>query len=359
VFMIYLDNASSTQVAAEVVEAMQNVSYGNASAIHRLGREAKDAIENARAVIASRINANPEEIVFTSGGTEGNNIAIKGVGGHVVTTAAEHLSVLNVCKEFDCTIVPVDNEGFIDHDSIVKAIKPETKLVSVIHGNNEIGTINDIAKIGEVCGEKGVLFHTDACQSFLKEEIDVKKMNIDLMTINSHKVHGPKGVGALFVRKDVKLKPLLVGGEQEFGLRAGTENVVGIVGFGKAVEIWSGNDKVVEMCDSFVSSLLEVKDSKLNGSNVRRLCNNVNISFKGVEGEVLVKHLDNEGIMASMGSACTAHRIEPSHVLEAIGLPQEWAIGSVRFGLSRYNTEEDLKNTVEVVKKIVENLRKI
>ena len=362
--MIYLDNAASTIVAPEVIEVMRPFLdrwYGNASAIHSLGRKAKEAVDNAREIIAKKINANSKEIIFTSGGTEGNNLALKSFS-NLVTTAAEHLSVLNVCKALKTfSLVDVDSEGFVDLVKLEEAITEKTALVSVIHGNNEIGTVNDIAAIGKLCREKGVLLHSDGCQSFLKEKIDVEKMNIDLVTINGHKVHGPKGVGAVYVREGVKLRPLLHGGEQEFGLRAGTENVAGIVGFGKAVELWKegDNERVKEMRDYLIKELLKIEDTKLNGSKDKRLCNNVNISFRNAEGESIVRHLDSHGVLTSTGSACISHQIEPSHVLKAIGLPEEWAIGSVRFGLSRYNTTEEIKTAVEATKEIVGSLRKI
>ena len=364
--MIYLDNASSTQVAPEVIEAMQpylDKWYGNPSTIHSLGRNAKEAIDKAREIIANKINAQPEEIIFTSGGTEANNLAVKGIKNNdVITTTTEHQSVLNVCNSLKTfSLVDVDEEGFVDLNKLENTITSQTTLVSVIHGNNEIGTVNDIAAIGKLCKEKDVLFHSDTCQSFLKEKIDVQKMNVDLLTINSHKVHGPKGVGALYVRKGVKLSPVLHGGGQEFNQRAGTENVAGIVGFAKAIEIWkeSDNELVKGMRDVLIKELLAIKDTKLNGSKDKRLCNNINISFKNVEGESIIKHLDNHKILASTGSACTAHQIEPSHVLKAIGLPEEWALGSVRFSLSKYNTEEEIKTTVDTISEIVESLRRI
>lgn len=371
--MIYLDNAASTQVAPEVVEAMRpffSEDYGNPSSGHSFGGKARDAVEKARGIIARKIGALPEEIIFTSGGTEGINLAIKGTvtkqKNHVVTTTAEHQATLNVCKELEehgypVSYVPVDKEGFVSVDGIENAITPKTALVSVIHGNNEIGTVNDIAAIGKVCRKKGVLFHVDACQSFLKEDIDVRRMNIDLMTLNAHKVHGPKGVGALFVRKGVTLRPLFHGGKQEAGIRAGTENVPGIVGSGKAVELWkeSDNGKMKKLRDTLIASLLSINDSRFNGSAKKRLCNHVNVSFKGILGDDVIKHLDQQGIMASTGSACTSHQIEGSHVLRAIRLPKEWALGSIRLSLSRYTTSPEIEQAALTLRTVVESLRKL
>ncbi len=388
---IYLDNAASTQVAPEVVEEMKrflNEAYGNPSSAHSFGLNAREAVEKAREIVARKIGALPEEIVFTSGGTEGINLAIKGTvtkqKNHVVTTTAEHQATLNVCRELEehqypVSYIAVDRDGFVSARDIEHAITPKTALVSVIHGNNEIGTVNDIAAIGKVCRKKGVLFHVDACQSFLKvlrnpqisgtpkrqsvlkEQIDVQHMNIDLMTLNAHKVHGPKGVGALFVRKGVKLRPLFHGGNQEAGIRAGTENVPGIVGFGKAVELWkeSDNEKMRKLRDHLIVLLLKIKDSRLNGNVKRRLCNNVNVSFKGILGDDVIKHLDQQGIMASTGSACTSHHVEASHVLKAIGLPDEWAFGSIRLSLSRYTTSPEIEQAALTLRTVVESLRKL
>ncbi len=383
--MIYLDNAASTMVAPEVITAMKPFfasSYGNPGSIHRFGRDAKEAIEQARKIIGDKIGAKPEEIVFTSGGTESNGLAIKGVlykteatvgfkknknnKKGVVTTSVEHPSLLNVCRAsehdgFTVSFVGVNHEGFVNFRQLQEKITERTALVSVIHGNNEIGTVNDIRAIGKLCREKGVLFHTDACQSFLKEDIDVKKMGVDLLTLNGHKIHGPKGVGALYVREGVRLRPLFLGGQQEHEMRAGTENVPGIVGFGKAVELWKKDDvqKMTKLREKLIDGLLQIPNSQLNGSREKRLCNNVNASFKGIEGEALVRYLDQQMIMASTGSACTSHQIEASHVLRAIGLDDEWAGGTLRLSLSRFTTSAEIIKTVDTTQKIIAYLRAV
>ena len=358
--MTYLDNAASTKVAPEVVKAMQpyhTTFYGNPSSTHSLGRQAHDAIENARKLIAKKINAKPHEIIFTSGGTESNVLALS-ASERIITSTAEHSSILNCVKNSNVTYCPVDKKGFVDYLFLKKNIQ-KNSLVSIIHGNNEIGTINDIEAIGKLCKQRGALFHTDASQSFLKVPIDVKKMNIDILTLNSHKIHGPKGIGALFVRDGIHLSPLFRG-SQEQQLRAGTQNVSGIVGFAKAVELWENSDNlhIKKFRDLLIKRLLSIPNTILNGSK-ERLCNNINISFKNVLGETVVKHLDSQGICASTGSACTSHQIEPSHVLKAIGLPNEWALGGVRFSLSRYTTTEEINKTIALTKTIVASLRKI
>jgi len=357
--MIYLDNAASTMVAPEAANAMLTFlteKYGNPSSIHTLGKQAHDAIEHAREIIAKKINAKPHEIIFTSGGTESNVLALT-ASTHVITSTAEHSSILNSIPS-GSILCPVDKDGFVNIDFLKKKIK-KNSLVSIIHGNNEIGTINEIKNIGLICKRAGAVFHVDACQSFLKVPIDVKKMNIDILTLNSHKIHGPKGVGALYVRDGISINPLFKG-SQEHGLRAGTPNVQGIVGFAKAVELWknSDNKKMEKLRDLFITELLKIKNSRLNGSS-NRLCNNINISFKNLIGDTIVKHLDAQSICASTGSACTSHSIEPSHVLKAIGLSDEWSLGSVRFSLSRYTTKEDIKTANTATKVIVESLKKI
>jgi cysteine desulfurase len=370
--MIYLDNAASTQTAKEVIEAMrpyQDTFYGNPSSLHQLGQKSSEAIESARATISNKLNAKPHEIIFTSGGTEANNLALQGAitktKNHIITTVAEHKSILNVCKSLEArgitvSYIPVDEEGYVNMEKLKQEIKNNTAIVSVIHANNEIGTINDITAIGEICKEKNVFFHVDACQSFLKEPIDVKAMNISLLNINAHKIHGPKGIGALYVKENIKLQPLLFGGEQERGLRSGTENVPAIVGFAKAVEIYKeqDNNHMQTLQTKLINGLLQIENTRLNGPK-ERLCNNINISFQDVEAEQLVKHLDTENILVSAGSACTSNQIEPSHVLKAIGLDDQTANSSIRFSLSRYNTEEEISTVIEKTKQVVESLHTI
>ena len=373
---IYLDHAATTPVAKEVIDAMRpflDKGFGNASSIHSFGREAREAIENARSTIAKKVNAHGYKLVFTSGGTESNNFALKGVafanrkdGKHIITSKIEHDCVLNSCRwleeqGFEVTYLPVDREGFVSLDELEDAIRKDTILVSIMHANNEIGTIEPIEEIGRICSEYGIYFHTDACQSFTKVPIDVKKQKIDLLTINSHKIYGPKGVGALLIRDGVKIDPLLHGGGHEFGLRSGTENVAGIVGFAKATEIIKEKDirRMTRLRDLLIDGALSIDNSRLNGPRKHRLCNNANFSFKYVEGESLVLYLDTKGIATSTGSACSSRSLEPSHVLTAIGLDPEEAHESIRMTLGKDNTKDEIDFTLEVLRKSVESLRKI
>ena len=372
---VYLDNAATTKVDDEVVEAMKpyfDEKYGNASSLHSYGQEAKKAVEDSREIIAKKLNADPKEIIFTSGGTESNNFAIKEIafvnrdkGNHIITTKVEHDCILNSCKlleklGFEVTYLDVDEYGFVKLDELKKAIRKDTILVSIIHGNNEIGTINDLEAIGKICKENKVYFHTDACQSFTKIPIDVKKTNIDLITINAHKIHGPKGVGALFIKKGTRTDAFQHGGGQEFNLRSGTENIPGIVGFAKSVEIAEDHEKIARLRDSLIEKIeKEIPEVKFNGSRKKRLQNNVNFIFKYIEGEALLIKLDDKGIMASTGSACSSKSLEASHVLLAIGLPPSIAHGSIRFSLSRYNTKEEIEYTIKNLKEIVAELRSI
>lgn len=373
---IYLDYAATTPVAKEVLEAMQpffSERFGNASSLHFLGREAKDALEKAREVITKKVNAKEHKLVFTSGGTESNNFALKGVafankekGRHIITSRVEHDCVLNACKwlekqGFKVTYLPVNREGFIDLSDLENAITKDTIIVSIIHGNNEIGTIQDLAEIGKICSKRGVYFHTDTCQSFTKVPINLKKQNIDLLTINAHKIYGPKGVGALLVKNGVKIDPLLHGGGHEFGLRSGTENITSIVGFAKAVDVIKEKDieHMTRLRNMLIKGALEIEDAWLNGPKQQRLCNNTNFSFKYIEGESLILHLDSHGIASSTGSACSSKSLEPSHVLTAIGLKPEEAHGSIRLSTGIENTEDDIEYTIKVLKESVETLRKI
>jgi len=376
---VYLDNGATTRADPKVVKAMTPFfldKYGNASGFHQFGKEAKEAVEHSRYIIAKKINADPSEIVFTSGGTESDNLAIRGVakankhlGNHIITSKIEHPAVLNTCNSlieegFEVTLLDVDEEGFVDLKALEKSITKKTILVSVMHANNEIGTIQSLEKIGKICKKRRIFFHTDAVQSFTKIPIDVRKMHIDLLSISSHKIHGPKGVGALFIRKGVKIEEQITGGQHESGLRAGTENVPGIVGFGKAVELAKEAyiNKMKKLRDKLISELLKIKGSKLNGAKgEKRLCNNVNVGFRGVEGESLMMYLDTKGIASSTGSAC-ANLIEEggtSHVLQAVCKDLEFATGSIRLTLSRFNTEKEMDYTIKYVKEIVKHLRNI
>lgn len=374
----YLDNGATTMVDPGVVKAMLPFftdKYGNPSSMHQMGQEAKREMEEAREVIAKKLDAKYDEMIFTSGGTESDNLAIKGVaysnkhkGDHIITTKIEHPAVKNTCKDleeegFSVTYLDVDKEGFIDPDELERAITPKTILVSIIHGNNEIGTIQDIEAIGNICKKHNVLFHTDAVQSFTKVPIDTKRMNIDLISVSSHKIHGPKGVGALYVRKGTNIKCIAHGGGHEFKLRAGTENVPGIIGFAKAVKLTLDSDrnKIARLRDLMIDRIHEeIPDVQLNGpKGDKRLCNNVNISFANVEGESLGSYLDVNGICTSTGSACTSHSLQPSHVLVAIGLPADLANGTLRMTLSRFTTEEEVNYTVDMLKKYTAKLRKI
>jgi len=373
---IYLDNAATTRVDDKVLAEMFpyfNEKYGNASSVHIFGQQAKEAMEKSRKIIAKAINAKPSEIVFTSGGTESNNFAITGLAyanyptkNHIITTKIDHDCVMNTCKYLEkhgtkVTYLDVNSEGFIDPKEVEKAINDKTFLVSVIHGNNEIGAIQDLSEIGKICKKKGVLFHTDACQSFTKVPIDVKKMNIDLMTLNAHKIHGPKGVGALYIREGIKIDPLLHGGGHERGFRSGTENVSGIVGFAKAVEVADNKNvkKMEELRDYFIDKTTKIDKVKLNGPvGKNRLCNNINLCVEGVEGEALGGYLENEGIFTSTGSACSSHTGAKSHVLKAIGRSDKEIASSIRISISKYTSKEDLDFVLEKLEKIISKLRK-
>jgi cysteine desulfurase len=375
--MIYLDNAASTKVDDSVIKAMApffDSIYGNASSMHEMGEKANDALEKSRSIIAKSIGANPEEIIFTSGGTESNNFAIKAAAfankdkNHIITSKIEHDCVLNSCKwlekqGFNITYLGVDKEGRTNPLDVKKAITQKTCLVSIMHVNNEVGTINNIAEIGKVCRKEGIYFHSDACQSYTKVPINVKEMNIDLLTINAHKIHGPKGVGALYVRKGVKIGAWQSGGGHEFNLRSGTENISGIVGFSKAVEIAEVKDvkKMAQLRDYMIERIVkDIPDVKINGAlGDERVCSNVNISFKGIEGESMLLMLSQKGIMVSTGSACSSKSLEASHVLLAMGLKHEIAHGSIRFSLSKYTSKEEIDRTILEIKPIVEKLREM
>jgi len=366
---VYLDNGGTTRVddnIAKEVYRIMTVDYGNPSSVHSVGEEAKLIVEKARERVAERIKALPEEIMFTSGGTESNNLAINSLidkqKNHIITTGIEHPSVRETCKNlanegYIITFLKPNKDGFFTAEQVEKTITPKTSLVSIMHANNEIGVVQDIDAIGKMCKEKKVKFHVDAVQSFTKVDIDVK--NIDALSFSSHKIHGPKGVGALYMRKGLKVKRLFFGGHQERNLRAGTENVPGIHGFGLAVKEKQPITQIKKLRDNLIKRILEeISDTFLNGSK-DRLCNNANITFKFVEGEALLMHLDMKGISVSTGSACSSRSLEPSHVLLALGLKHEEAHGSIRFTLSKYTTENEIDYTVDELKKIVKKLREI
>ena len=377
---IYLDNAATTPVDERVVKAMLpyfTEKFGNASSQHLIGQEAKRALEESRAIIAKSIRAKHEEIIFTGSGTEANNFVLKGLffankdkgKNHIITSKIEHDCILNSCKWLEkqgakITYLDVDKEGFADIEQLKKEINENTLVVSIIHGNNEIGTIQDLEKIGKICREKGVYFHTDACQSFTKVPIDVRRMNLDFVTLNAHKIHGPKGVGALFIREEIKknITPLLHGGGHEFKLRSSTENIPGIVGFAAAVRISNSGDvkNMKKLRDYFIERILKISNVNLNGvSGEKRLCNNINVGFNNIEGEAIGGYLDAYGISSSTGSACSSNTLEPSHVLTAIGLSHEKVNTSVRLSISKFTTKKDIEYVLEVLPKIVEKLRKM
>lgn len=378
--MIYLDNAATTKTAPEVVEAMLpyfTEYYGNPSAIYGLGSKAKTAINESRRAIAQVLGANAEEIYFTAGGSEADNWAIKAVaesyqnkGKHIITSKIEHHAVLHTCEYlekcgFEITYLNVDEDGVISLEELKAAIRPDTILISIMYANNEIGTIEPVAEIGQIAREHGVLFHTDAVQAFGQVPIDVDAMNIDLLSASGHKFHGPKGVGFLYIRKGLKLRSFIHGGAQERSRRAGTENVPAIVGMGVAArmaqeQMEAKAKKEMELRDYLIQRIeSEIPYCYLNGHRTNRLPNNVNISFLFIEGESLLIMLDMKGICASSGSACTSGSLDPSHVLLAIGRKHEEAHGSLRLTLSEDNTKEELDIVVEEVKQIVDRLREM
>lgn len=376
---VYLDHAATTPVRPEVAEAITRhmlSEYGNPSSVHSLGRAAAAAVEEARERVARLMGARVEEVVFLSGGTEADNMAIRGVvtasgksRPHVVTTKIEHHAVLHTCEELEreglaeVTYLPVDGTGLVDPGDVARAIRPETVLVSVMFANNEVGTIQPVKEIGRVCREKAVPFHTDAVQAYGAVPIDVDEFGIDLLSVSAHKVYGPKGVGALFIRKGMNVRPLVFGGGHERRRRAGTTNVPGVVGFGVAAdlaarEIEERAAHLVPLRDTLVRGVLErVPFARLNGHPTRRLPNNVNLSFEYVEGESILLSLDMKGIAASSGSACTSGSLEPSHVLLAMGLPHEVAHGSVRMTLGTGTTAADIEYVIETLPPIIERLR--
>lgn len=377
---VYMDNAATTALRKDVLDAMMPYLtdiYGNPSSLHYFGQEAHKAVENARHQVASAINAEDNEIVFTGCGTEADNMALKGIaekyqskGKHIITSSVEHHAILHTCEYlekhgFEVTYLPVDEYGMVNAEQVRDAIRSDTILVSIMFANNEVGTIMPIKEIGAVCREKGVIFHTDAVQAVGHVAIDVKAMNIDLLSLSAHKLHGPKGVGALYIRKGIVVPPLLHGGAQERRRRAGTENVAGLVGLGKAIEIACSDIEgtAKRMCylrNKLISGIeASIPEVKLNGHRTERLPGNVNFSIKYIEGESILLMLDINGIAASSGSACTSGSLDPSHVLLAMGMPHETAHGSLRLTLGDDTTEDDVDYVLEVLPEIVVKLRKM
>lgn len=374
---IYMDNSATTPVRKEVVEEMipyLTENFGNPSSIYEIGKISKHAIDNARKKVADALGAEENEIYFTSGGTESDNWAIKGVafakkekGKHIITSSIEHHAVMHTCawlegQGFEVTYLPVDKYGMVSPEELKKAIRDDTILISIMLANNEIGTIQPVEEIGKIAKEKKIYFHTDAVQAIGHVPIDVKKMNIDLLSLSGHKFGGPKGCGALYIRKGIKIENLLHGGAQERKRRAGTENVPAIVGLGKAIElataeIEESNKTLLKLRDRLVEGLLKIPKTHLNGHPTQRLANNVNITFEYIEGESLLLLLNAKGIFASTGSACNSSSLEPSHVLTSCGVPHEIVHGSLRLSLGSMNSEKDVDRVLKVLPDIVQRLR--
>ncbi len=378
--MIYMDHNATTPLDKRILEKMlpylKDI-YSNPSSVYRFAQESKKAVEDARSLVARLLCASPDEIVFNSGGTESDNTAIKGIalmhrkkGNHIITSKIEHHAVLHACEflekiGFEVTYLDVDEYGVIDIEQLKASIKKETILVSVMHANNEVGTIQPIEEIADICKSHKVYFHTDAVQTVGKIKIDVGDLGVDLLSLSSHKFYGPKGVGALYVKKGTKLFPLLHGGGHEMGRRSGTENVAGIVGLGEAARLAMGESEVESkriavLCDRLQAGIIsKIPESKVNGHSSARLANTLNVCIRHIEGESILINLDFEGICASSGSACTSGSLEPSHVLLAMGIPAEVAHGSLRLSLGKQNTDKDVDKILEVLPPIVEKLRKI
>lgn len=377
---IYLDNNATTKTDEEVVKAMIPYlleNYGNPSSIYKMGRENRKAVEDSREKVAQILNCEPNEIYFTSGGSESDNTAIRGIayshknkGNHIITSNIEHPAVLETCKQlekegFEVTYIGVNENGIVDLEELKKSIKPTTILISIMFANNEIGTIQPIEEIGKIAKEHNIIFHTDAVQAVGNIQIDVKKLNIDSLSLSAHKFYGPKGIGVLYVKKGIQFNKFINGGHQERNKRAGTENVAGIVGLAKAMELAyrdleEHNRKIKELRNYYIE---QIKDKipyiKINGDMKKRLPGNINISFRFIEGEGLLLNLDLKGICASSGSACTSGSLDPSHVLLAIGLPHEIAHGSLRISIGKYNTKEEIDYVIENLVEIVGRLREM
>ncbi len=377
---VYMDHAATTYTKKEVLEEMLpffTEYFGNPSSVHKYGRDVRKHVDTARERVAKALGALPEEIYFTAGGSEADNWAVKGIayankskGNHIITTNIEHHALLHTCeyleKEgFEVTYLPVDEDGLVSVEDVKNAITDKTILISIMYANNEIGTIQPIEEIGKLAREKGIYFHTDAVQAVGSVKIDVKEQNIDMLSLSAHKFYGPKGIGVLYVRKGVKLINFVHGGAQERGRRAGTENVPGIIGLGKAIELATENleessKRIMGLRDKLIKGVMDkIPYTRLNGHSVKRLPGNANFSFQYIEGESLLLNLDMKGIAGSSGSACTSGSLDPSHVLLAIGLPHEIAHGSLRLSLGAVNTEEDIDYVLEVLPEIVERLRQM
>lgn len=376
--MIYLDNAASTQISGEVLDSMLpylREQFGNPSSIHRYGRLAQKAISKARKQVAELINADPSEILFTSGGTESNNTCLYGIAkknpdSRIITSLIEHDAILEPCKNlekegFDVVYLPVDNLGMVDPSSLENALNENTSLVSIMFGNNEVGTIEPISELAKICKEKQISFHTDAVQAIGKIPLDVKELGLDLLSMSSHKINGPKGIGALYVKRGISIDPIIFGGGQEKGLRSGTESVANIVGFGKACELARKNlvpnmSKMKELRDYLSKKILkEIPRVTLNGHPEKRLPNNIHLTFLGVNGEDLLIKLDENGIAASTGSACSVQIQKASHVLQAMGFSHEQITGSLRLTVGISNTMKEMDETVKILKHVVEELRAV
>jgi len=376
---VYMDHAATTPTDIEVVKEMElyfTQKYGNSNSIHSFGQEARDAVEESRKKIAHLIGADPSEIIFTSGGTESDNYAIKGIawanqkkGNHIITSKIEHHAVLHSCHflekhEFNVTYLPVDKYGQINPDDVKRAITDKTILVTIVHANNEIGTIEPVKEIGKIVEGAGIYFHTDSVQTVGHIPIDVNDLGVDMLSMSGHKLYGPNGVGVLYLRKSTKIDSLMDGGGQEKNRRAGTENVAGIVGIGKAAELaekrlaQGEEDKIIKLRDKLIKEIMnKVENVRLNGHPTNRLPGNINFCFEFIEGESMLLNLDIEGVAASSGSACTSGSLEPSHVLLAIGLPPEIAHGSLRLTLGKDNTEEEVDCVIDILPQIIEKLR--
>jgi len=385
--LIYLDNAASTAVHPEVVKEMLpyfDIQYGNPSSIHQFGRKAKNAIQKARKQVAALIGAEPDEILFTSGGTESNNTILYGVpklhemthvnfkleNNHIITSSIEHEAVLKPCKKLEemglkITYVPVDEHGIVDYNDVANSITENTVLVSIMLANNEVGTIQPIKEISEICKKYQIPLHTDAVQAVGKVPINVKELGVDALSVSSHKINGPKGIGALFIKKGLRVSPQILGGGQENGMRSGTENVASIVGFGKACEIAKERlNENISHFETLHSSMLsrvvkEISHVKLNGHPEKRIFNNIHLTFMGVNGEDLIIKLDEHGIAASTGSACSMHTQKASHVLKAMGFNHEQITGSLRMSFGYLNTLDEVEQTIDVLKKVVSELRSV
>lgn len=376
---VYLDNAATTKLDEKVLEEMLpflREKYGNPSSLHSKGQEAKNAIEESREKVSVILNSKPEEIIFTGSGTESDNLAVLGYarknqekGRHLITTTIEHHAVLDAFKKlekegFEVTYLNVNSEGKINMEELKDSIREDTILASIIYANNEIGVIQEIKEISRICGENNVTFHTDACQAANYLETDVEELGVDLMSLNSSKIYGPKGAGILYKSKGKELEPIVHGGGQEFNFRSGTENVANIIGMAKALEKASKHrqeesERLKKLRDYFINELLKMENTKLNGAKEDRLPNNINVSFLNIEGESVILMLSEEGIYASTGSACSSNSLESSHVIKALGLPAELGHSSIRFSLGKDTTKEDLNYTLEKLRPVIKKLRQM